>query len=1142
VPAKNARRICSIENEWLAYFQRLGGETMRTVRSKEYHVKLRFAFPIAVICVILLATAVFHASPRQADSARPAASAPLYDPGISPDGSEIAFVSGGDIWTVPAAGGVAHILISNPATESRPVYSPDGKQLAFVSTRTGGGDIYIFTFATGDVRRITFDDAPEVLNAWSHDGRWLYFSTASHDIAGQNDIYRISVEGGTPMPVCADRYANEFFAAPSPDGQTIAISARGNASSQWWRKGHSHLDESEIVLCHPGALPTYTSVTDGQAKEIWPMWGADGKTLHYVSDRSGAENIWTKPQSGPAHEVTHFKDGRVLWPAISNDGRTMVFERDFGIWKMNVASGEATRVSITLRGAPAGETVEHRTLTNGFQELALSPDGKKVAFVVHGQVFAASSKDGGDAARVTNTNGAEDQIAWTPDSKQVVYVSDRDGTPHIFAYDFATRAESQLTRGPQPDTQPQFSPDGKMLAFLRSAQQLVVLDMATKQEHVAATGHLDRPPLGSARPFMWSPDSRWLALIPATDKNFRNVTIAPVAGGDAKPVTFLANVFGDYVTWSPDGTYILFNTTQRTESVQIARVDLIPRAPRFREDQFRDLFKEETPRTMTPPRQNDTPARPADTPAPAPGDSTAKQTGSSATPTDAQKKNVKPIEIVWEGIRRRLNLLPVGVAANSITISPDGKMLLMTASAAGQQNLYTYSLDELSREPAVARQVTSTPGFKTDAQFSPDGKEVFYLQQGRIEAVSVDTRQTRTLSITAELDVDFAKEKLEVFHQSWSYLRDNFFDEKMNGVDWNAERVRYAPYIAASSTPDEMRRVISLMIGDLNASHSGIAAGAGPGGPVRPATGRLGVSFDPLEYDRTGHLRIAEIIPLGPALLAKGIKVGDYLLSVDGTNIGPHTNLDELLENKSGRRVELGIASSADGAGKQNVPVQTIARQAELLLMYRAWVEQKRAYVEKISNGRLGYVHMIDMSQNSLDRLYLDLDAENQGREGVVVDVRHNQGGFVNVYAIDVLARQNYFTMTTRGFASAPARTELGQRALGRPTILVTDQHSLSDAEDFTEGYRTLGLGKVVGEPTAGWIIYTSNVNLIDGSSLRLPGTRITAHDGEQMEMHPRKVDIPVTRPVGESYSTHDSQLDAAVQELLRQIGSAPRK
>ena len=829
--------------------------------------KLRFAIPIIVISAALSAAAVFHASPRQSESPKSAAIAPMYDPGVSPDGSEIAFVSGGDIWTVPAVGGAAHILISNPATESRPVYSPDGKYLAFVSTRTGGGDIYLFTFATGAVRRITFDDAPEVLNAFSRDGHWLYFSTSSHDIAGQNDIYRISVEGGTPMPVCADRYANEFFAAPSPDGQTIAVTARGNAAAQWWRKGHSHLDESEIVLCHPGAPPTYTSVTDGQAKEIWPMWNPDGKTLYYMSDRSGAENIWTKPLGGAAREVTHFKDGRVLWPAISNDGRTIVFERDFGIWRMNVASGEATRVAITLRGAPAGETAEHRSLTNGFEELALSPDGKKVAFVAHGQVFAASAKDGGDAARVTNTTGAENQIAWTPDSKQLVYVSDRDGTPHIFAYDFPTRAETQLTRSAQPDTQPQFSPDGKLLAFLRSAQQLIVLDVATKQEHVAATGHLDRPPLGSARPYMWSPDSKWLALMPSNEKNFKNVMIASAAGGEAKAISFLANTNGDYVTWSPDGTYILFNTTQRTENVQIARVDLIPRAPRFREDQFRDLFREETPRTMNPQRQNDAPARPTD--APSPADAPARQP--VGAPADAQKKPVKPVEIVWEGIRRRLSLLPVGVDANSLSISPDGKLLLMTATAAGQQNLYVYSLDELSREPAVARQITSTPGFKREAQFSPDGKEVFYLQQGRIEAVSVDSRQTRALNITAELDVDFAKEKMEVFHQAWSYLHDNFFDEKMNGVDWNAEHALYMPYIEGSTTPDEMRRVISLMIGDLNSSHSGIAAGAGgaAGGPGRSGTGRIGLSFDPAEYDRTGHLRITEIIPLAPASLLR---------------------------------------------------------------------------------------------------------------------------------------------------------------------------------------------------------------------------------------------------------------------------------
>jgi C-terminal processing protease CtpA/Prc len=362
----------------------------------------------------------------------------------------------------------------------------------------------------------------------------------------------------------------------------------------------------------------------------------------------------------------------------------------------------------------------------------------------------------------------------------------------------------------------------------------------------------------------------------------------------------------------------------------------------------------------------------------------------------------------------------------------------------------------------------------------------------------------------------------------------------MNGLDWSAERAKYEPYVAGSATPDEMRRVISLMIGDLNSSHSGINPG-GAGGP-HFSTGRLGMMFDPAEYDRTSHLRISEITPLGPAALAKEIKVGDYLLGVDGAAIGPHTNLDELLDNKVGRRVELEIGPSADGAGKHIVPVEAISRQTDAALLYREWVEHNREYVARISNGRLGYVHMLDMSQDSLERLFVDLDTENQGREGVVVDIRNNNGGFVNVYAIDVLARRSYLTMTIRGLPSAPARTILGQRVLEHPTILVTNEASLSDAEDFTEGYRTLHLGKVVGEPTAGWIIYTSNVSLIDGSSLRLPFIRIQGHDGTDMELHPRPVDIEVARPLGETYQQRDSQLDAAVKELLSEIGTKPRQ
>jgi len=1078
---------------------------------------------VIVALVVFVAQSTLSHSIASSESGSSGASLPSFaEPALSPDRSEIAFVSGGDIWTVPSAGGEARLLVSHPATESRPLYSPDGRKLAFISNRTGNGDIYVLAFESGDLKRLTFDDANDQLDGWSRDGRWIYFTSSSRDISGMNDLFRVSIEGGTPMQVSADRYASEFFCAPSPDGKAVAFTARGIASGQWWRKGHSHLDESEIWLMRDAS--TYERLTDGGAKEMWPMWSADGAGIFYVSDRNGSQNIWTKSLAGQPRQVTKFKDGRVLWPNISYDGKAIVFERNFSIWKLDTASGQASEVPITRRGAPAGPSVEHLRLTDQIQELALSPDGKKVGFVVRGEVFAASAKDGGDAARVTTSPSAESQIAWSPDSRRMAYVSDRDGASHVFLYDFASNKETQLTNGAAGDASPAFSPDGKSLAFERDAHELRVIDLDSKQERLLASGIFDRAPLGAIRSFVFSPDSKWIAFTSTGGKSFTNVWVAPVAGGDAKQISFLANVFNNTVSWSPDGTYILFDTAQRTEGSQVARIDLLPRTPRFREDQFRDLFREESPRntrTTQPPQE--------------PRETDNQNAIAPAAGTNEKKQPPKPVEIVFDDIKRRLSLLPVGVDSGRQEISPDGKWLLMIASVAGQQNLYIYSLDELAREPAVARQLTSTAGFKRDAQFSPDSKEVFYLEQGRINVAPLEGRTPRALAVTAEMDVDFAREKLEVFNQAWSYLRDNFFDPNLNGVDWQAVRAEYAPHIAGARTPDEMRRLLSLMVGELNASHSGVSA---PATSNQPSTGKLGLRFDRAEYEGSGRLRVSEVIPLGPAALA-GVKPGEYLLAIDGTQIDGRVNIDELLSYKINKRVSLTVSSSGDGANKRESAVRPVNTATEKALLYRKWVEEKRAYVAKTSGGRLGYVHMFDMGSGSLTQLFVDLDTENHSREGVVVDVRNNNGGFVNAYAIDVLARRGYMIMTRRGFPWAPARTVLGQRALEAPTILVTNQHSLSDAEDFTEGYRSLKLGKVVGEPTGGWIIYTSNVNLIDGTSLRLPFIKITSSDGKLMEMSPRPVDVPVVRPIGESYTGQDVQLETAVKELLKQIDSS---
>jgi C-terminal processing protease CtpA/Prc len=474
-------------------------------------------------------------------------------------------------------------------------------------------------------------------------------------------------------------------------------------------------------------------------------------------------------------------------------------------------------------------------------------------------------------------------------------------------------------------------------------------------------------------------------------------------------------------------------------------------------------------------------------------------------------------------------------------ISPDGKTLAFVANVAEQVNIYTYSLDELSHEPALPRQLTSTPGFKSDIAWSPDSRSIYYLEgpspmgnaaadaPSGVRAIPIDTRVPRTIPVTASEEVDFDHEKQVVFDEAWSTLDHRFFRGDFNHHDWKALRDEWQPYIAGVHTGPELRRDINLLIGELNSSHSGINK------PSQPAVriGRLGLRFEREPFENKGELIVREIVPLGPASLEGSIHPGDRLLAVDGTAITQQSNLDELLEDKVNKRVVLSIETAGK---KRDAIVRPVTLQVEAGLLYNAWVEQRRAYVERISGGKLGYVHLAAMGDHDLAQLYVDLDVQNETKEGVVVDVRNNNGGYVNGRVIDVFTRRNYLLMTPRDGSEVPSRQALGQRALGLPTVLVTNESTLSDGEDFTEGYRALGLGKVVGTPTAGWIIFTGAQRLIDGSSVRVPGDRIRDMKGEDMELHPRPVDIEVLQPLGQTESGEDAQLQEAVETLMQQL------
>ncbi len=1069
-----------------------------TRRETTPHMRALYGVFIFAFCVIVCAAAA---------SALPS----LAQPSLSPNGREIVFVSGGSVWTVAAGGGTARLLIDDGATDERPMFSPDGREVAYISSKTGNGDVYVLTLATGTVTRLTYDDGYDELDGWSHDGAWIYFANSSRNIYGAHDIYRVRSSGGTPMRVVTQPYMNVFLAAPSPQQDVLAFDARGFAGSQWWRKGHSHLDECEIWLRRGNASATYERVTAGNAKDQWPMWAPDGRTLYFMSDRSGAQNLWEQPPGGQAHRLTHFTNGRVVWPSIARNGSAIVFERGFGIWLYEASTGGTNHVPIVLQGAIAAPQTAHLTLSDRFSNYALSPDGKKIAFIAHGRLFAADALRGGTAFNVPLTNRyALGSIAWSPDSNSVAYVAGHGHDGFIETYDFLSDRRRRLTSSSADVRYLQYRPHESglpdQIAFEQGGREVRIIDANGEHERTVASTILPWTPFDPDRPLQWSPDGRWLAFFVAETHGFTNVHAVDVDAPSERPISFLADVFTNTIAWDPHGKFLLFDTTQRTEPAQVARVDLVPRTPTFEESKFKALF---TPSGQQP---TETPTAP----------SAIHQTN-AAQRSKAQRH--PQVRIAFAGIRERLQLLPIGLDVQSQSVSPDGSVLLVTAAVAGQTNLYLFALSENASQPSVAHQLTNSAGDKNFASWSPDGKRIYYLDEnGAMHVVSTENGKDVPLPITAEFDDDWNRDKVEAFTQAWSAIRDFYADPHTNGVDWNAVRDKYLPRIEGAQNPDEFRRLLALMIGELNSSHSGVY----PPRPAKRTSGRLGLDFDRLTYEQTGRLRITGVVPQSPADVSGQIHAGDELVAINGMRVDAHTNVDALLDNTIGKRVVLTI-----GPRYRQVPVQPVNYATSMILRYRAWVNANREYVLRASGGRLGYVHIPDMSAQSLAGLYKDLDVTDFDKEGVVVDIRSNEGGFVNAYALDVFARKPYLRMYPRNMPSASARVQLGQRALEKPTVLIVNEETLSDGEDFTQGYRQLHLGKVVGVPTAGWIIYTSAIQLVDGSTFRLPFQRVTTLGGENMELHPRPVDVYVTRPVG---SRTDPQLEAAVRTLLGEL------
>jgi len=1033
----------------------------------------------------------------------------LRFPSPSPDGNTIAFSYAGDIFIVSSDGGEARQITSHTAYDDSPKFSPDGKYLAFTSKRTGNGDIYVISLENGSLKRLTYHDAMDTLGCWSPDGGWLYFSS-DRDVMGMAS-YKVNIGGGTPIRTAFAPYESHYNLAISPDGKTLAFNNNG---APWWRRGPHPSATSDIWLVSetPGTLD-YKKITNHPGRNLHPMWRND--CIYFVSDRNENENIWCKSLAdGETKQITHFEDGRLLRASISYDGNWIVFERDFKIWKLNTNSGEAEFVGIRVKSDQKTNPISHKSYSSDIHEFTLSPDSKKIAFAVRGEIFAVSSEKGGDAFRVTETHFRESQLCWHPNSKKLVYVSDRFGDNEVFLFNFVTREEVRLTDSSATKSMPKFSPDGKYISFFHGRKEVHLMDVESKEIRPFIRG-LFLWGVGAPSSYYWSPDSKWIAFI-AQDKNyFSNLYVQNIEEEEARQISFLGNISGGGVIWSSDGKFIIFNTGQYRAESQIARVDLKPLPSTFKEDEFDKLFEEEEEKPESPDAVDK--------------EHSEDEQGKTEKKKDEEKE---PVEIQFKDIKHRLSLLThFKQNANALAISPDSKTLIFKAAMTGKENLWSLLL-EPDKKSEPPKQLTSTSGEKGSVYFIPDGKKIYYLDGRKIQHRPLPDGDIKGLSVKAEFDVDFHLEKMQMFEEAWRLIRDHFYDASFNGSDWLNIRDKFRPAIIGVQNQADFRNITSLMLGELNASHLGCGGGGGSNN-----TGYLGVTFDQSELTLSGHCKITEILSNAPIHLAKEpINVGEYILSINGEILNGTKNFYELMHRKAGKRLTLKVNDKPEMEGAREVNVQPVNGGTINNLRYKNWVQENSKYVDRISNGRLGYVHIRGMNYDNFVQFQADLDAEAHNKEGVIVDVRFNGGGHIASFILDVLQRRAYTISSYRGEVSTPSTNLAGNRLLDKPTILVQNEHSGSNAEMFSEGYRRLGLGKVVGMPSAGAVIWTWDWKLLDGSNFRLPRMRVSTLTGENLEGTSRSVNFQVKRPLGEATANRDSQLDVAVEKLLQQI------
>lgn len=1047
----------------------------------------------------------------------------MRHPAISPDGKTIAFSYQGDIFTVPSSGGTAKQITSNAAFDSYPVWSPDGNHIAFASNREGSIDVWVMDANGGIPKRVTTNSGSEYPLRWKDNSTIMFkasiMPTAKSIIfAGSYpQVYTVGMDGGRPK-LFSDITMDALDINAS--GDVLYIDRKGYEDE--WRKHHRSPITRDVWLKSGDSFRKLTTF-DGEDRD--PVWASDGKSFYYLSEQSGTLNVYHRTLDGKETQITNHEKNPVRFLSAASDG-TLCYGYDGEIYTMR-KGGQPQKTAIRIAADTEGKELIRQIRNSGAYNIKLSPNGKEIGFVMHGDVYVTSIEYR-TTKQITNTPEQERYIDFSPDGRTIIYDSERNGVWQIYAttmknkdekqFAYATElVEERLTQSDQTSFQPKFSPDGKQIAFWENRGTLRVMDAKGKNVKTAMDGKFVYSYSDGDIDFTWSPDSKWLLSSYIGVGGWNNSDIALVnASGNGEIHDLTESGYNESnAKWVLDGKAMLFCSDRagyRSHGSWGAEYDAylmffdLEAYERYRMNkEERALAKE----NMTEKEKKK---------------EEKKEEKEKKEMEKPEAKEMEPLKFDLENCRDRIVRLTVTPSfLGDILLDKDGENIYYNVAFEKGMDLWHRDLMTGNTELLIKNVGNG------EMMFDKSYKEIYLAADGGIKKVTPQSKAVKNIEFEAQFNYQPYKERAYMFDHVWRQVKDKFYDKNIHGVDWEGYRKTYERFLPYINNNHDFQEMLSEMLGELNASHTG-ARYSGSWASLQTAS--LGLFFD---EDYTGDgLKIAEVIK-GSEIACKqtDVKSGCIIEKIDGTEIKAGMDYFPLLDGKIGKPVRLTIRPKSGRSF--DVTTKGMSMNAVDDLLYKRWVDRNRQLVDSLSGGRLAYVHVRAMNSESFRTVYRELLSDkNRNREAVIVDDRHNGGGWLHDDLCTLLNGKEYQNFMPRG-------NYIGRDPFNKwtkPSCVLICEDDYSNGHGFPMVYKTLGIGKLIGTPVAGTMTAVWWETMIDNTMVfGIPQVGCMTLDGKYAENTQLNPDITVYNTPEDFLNGNDRQLKAAIEEMMKQIG-----